>query len=33
VCDRVQQAYVPEWLSDWPEWMPDGGIGLQEGEE
>jgi tRNA-Thr(GGU) m(6)t(6)A37 methyltransferase TsaA len=33
VCDRVQQAQIPEWLSDWPEWMPDGGIGLEEGEE
>jgi tRNA-Thr(GGU) m(6)t(6)A37 methyltransferase TsaA len=33
VCDRVQQARIPEWLSDWPEWMPDEGIGLQEGEE
>jgi tRNA-Thr(GGU) m(6)t(6)A37 methyltransferase TsaA len=33
VSDRVQQAHIPEWLSDWPEWMPDGGIGLMEGEE
>jgi len=28
VCDRVKRAKIPEWLSDWPEWMPDEGIGL-----
>jgi tRNA-Thr(GGU) m(6)t(6)A37 methyltransferase TsaA len=28
VCDRVKDARIPEWLSDWPEWMPDTGIGL-----
>lgn len=28
VCDRVKDAYIPEWLSDWPEWMPEDGIGL-----
>ena len=28
VCDRVKNAYIPEWLSDWPEWMPEDGIGL-----
>jgi len=28
VCDRVKQAKIPEWLSDWPEWMPETGIGL-----
>lgn len=28
VCDRVKQARIPEWLSDWPEWMPEEGIGL-----
>lgn len=32
VCDRVKEAYIPEWLSDWPEWMPEDGIGLEEGE-
>jgi tRNA-Thr(GGU) m(6)t(6)A37 methyltransferase TsaA len=32
VCDRVREAYIPEWLSDWPEWMPEDGIGLEEGE-
>lgn len=33
VCDRVQEAHIPEWLADWPEWMPDGGIGLEPWEE
>jgi len=28
VCDRVKDATIPEWLSDWPEWMPEEGIGL-----
>lgn len=28
VCDRVKVAEIPEWLSDWPEWMPKEGIGL-----
>ena len=28
VCDRVQAAQIPEWLSDWPEWLPEDGIGL-----
>jgi tRNA-Thr(GGU) m(6)t(6)A37 methyltransferase TsaA len=32
VCDRVREAHIPEWLAEWPEWMPDDGIGLQEGE-
>lgn len=32
VCDRVKEAHIPSWLSDWPEWMPDEGIGLEEGE-
>ncbi len=30
VCDRVRSAHIPEWLSDWPEWMPDEGIPLEE---
>jgi tRNA-Thr(GGU) m(6)t(6)A37 methyltransferase TsaA len=33
VCDRVKEAHIPEWLSDWPEWMPDEGIGLEPWEE
>ncbi len=32
VCDRVQSARIPEWLPDWPEWLPEEGIGLMEGE-
>ena len=28
VCDRVREASIPAWLSDWPEWMPDDGLGL-----
>jgi tRNA-Thr(GGU) m(6)t(6)A37 methyltransferase TsaA len=33
VCDRVQNAYIPEWLQGWPEWMPEDGIGLDEHEK
>ena len=32
VCDRVQEAKIPQWLAGWPEWMPENGIGLEEGE-
>ena len=28
VCDRVQTARIPEWLSDWPDCMPEEGLGL-----
>jgi tRNA-Thr(GGU) m(6)t(6)A37 methyltransferase TsaA len=28
VCDRVKEASIPEWLSDWPDWMPEEGLGL-----
>lgn len=28
VCDRVQKARIPKWLSDWPSWMPEEGIDL-----
>jgi tRNA-Thr(GGU) m(6)t(6)A37 methyltransferase TsaA len=28
VCDRVREAWIPEWLSDWPDWMPEEGLGL-----
>lgn len=28
VCDRVEEFRVPEWVSDWPEWMPEEGLGL-----
>jgi tRNA-Thr(GGU) m(6)t(6)A37 methyltransferase TsaA len=33
VCDRVKTAHIPAWLSDWPDWMPDDGIGLEPWEE
>ena len=33
VCDRVREHHIPRWLDDWPEWMPENGIGLEEGEE
>jgi tRNA (adenine37-N6)-methyltransferase len=26
--DRVRQAAIPDWLVDWPEWMPEEGLGL-----
>ncbi len=32
VLDRVQEAYLPAWLTGWPEWMPSEGIGLWEEE-
>jgi tRNA-Thr(GGU) m(6)t(6)A37 methyltransferase TsaA len=33
VCDRVREAHIPAWLADWPEWMPDDGLGLEPWEE
>ena len=30
VCDRVKEANIPEWLSGWPDWMPEEGLGLWE---
>ena len=30
VCDRVKDARVPEWIADWPEWMPEEGHRLEE---
>jgi tRNA-Thr(GGU) m(6)t(6)A37 methyltransferase TsaA len=33
VCDRVKEAHIPEWLADWPEWMPDDGLGLEPWEQ
>jgi len=32
-CDRVKAVKVPKWVAHWPEWMPDKGMGLAEGEE
>jgi tRNA-Thr(GGU) m(6)t(6)A37 methyltransferase TsaA len=33
VCDRVKDARIPEWLADWPAWMPDQGMGLEPWEQ
>jgi tRNA-Thr(GGU) m(6)t(6)A37 methyltransferase TsaA len=33
VCDRVKDAYMPAWLADWPAWMPEEGIDLEEYEK
>ena len=33
VCDRVKYATIPEWIVGWPEWFPDEGMGLWQGEE
>jgi tRNA-Thr(GGU) m(6)t(6)A37 methyltransferase TsaA len=30
VCDRVRDVQVPVWAQDWPEWLPDEGLGLEE---
>ena len=32
VCDRVQEAKIPSWITGWPEWFPDDGMGLWDGE-
>ena len=29
VCDRVKEVRIPEWLLNWPEWMPEEGLGLE----
>ncbi len=28
-CDRLKQPRVPNWASNWPEWMPENGLGLE----
>ena len=28
VSDRVKDATIPAWLTGWPEWVPDEGLGL-----
>ena len=33
VCDRVEAAYIPDWLEGWPEWMPEAGIDLEDYEK
>jgi tRNA-Thr(GGU) m(6)t(6)A37 methyltransferase TsaA len=32
VSDRVKKVRVPEWAADWPQWLPEEGLGLEEGE-
>jgi tRNA-Thr(GGU) m(6)t(6)A37 methyltransferase TsaA len=32
VVDRVQDAHISDFLTGWPEWLPEEGIGLMEGE-
>lgn len=27
VSDRVKDARIPAWMTDWPEWVPDEGLG------
>lgn len=29
-CDRVKEVTVPDWMSDWPEWLPENGLGLED---
>jgi tRNA-Thr(GGU) m(6)t(6)A37 methyltransferase TsaA len=31
-CDRVRDVRVPQWAVDWPEWLPEEGLGLEEAE-
>lgn len=31
VCDRVENARIPDWIQGWPETFPDEGFGLYEG--
>jgi tRNA-Thr(GGU) m(6)t(6)A37 methyltransferase TsaA len=31
-CDRVREVRVPEWAAEWPQWLPEEGLGLEEGE-
>jgi tRNA-Thr(GGU) m(6)t(6)A37 methyltransferase TsaA len=33
VCDRVREAHIPEWLADWPDWLPEEGIDLEPWEK
>jgi tRNA (Thr-GGU) A37 N-methylase len=29
-CDRVREPRTPSWLPDWGEWIPEGGIGMDD---
>jgi len=31
-CDRVRKAEIPSWITGWPEWFPEQGMGLWQGE-
>jgi len=28
-CDRVKNVRVPDWAANWPEWVPENGLGLE----
>jgi len=30
VSDRVKDAKIADWMTGWPEWIPDEGLGLQD---
>jgi tRNA-Thr(GGU) m(6)t(6)A37 methyltransferase TsaA len=30
-CDRVREVRVPSWAAGWGEWMPEDGLGLEDG--
>ena len=30
IVDRVKDVSVPPWCADWPEWLPEDGLGLEE---
>jgi tRNA-Thr(GGU) m(6)t(6)A37 methyltransferase TsaA len=32
VSDRVEKVRVPPWAADWPQWLPEEGMGLEDGE-
>jgi tRNA-Thr(GGU) m(6)t(6)A37 methyltransferase TsaA len=32
VSDRVEKVRVPPWAADWPQWLPEQGLGLDENE-
>jgi tRNA-Thr(GGU) m(6)t(6)A37 methyltransferase TsaA len=29
-CDRVRNVRVPDWASNWPQWLPEEGLGLED---
>ncbi len=29
VCDRVKEAKIPDWITGWPDWLPEEGLGLE----